>query len=87
MFNLRTEGHTSLDSVFHWDYEVRFPQLDRLYENAKRDQWNATTTLDWNKPIEREVLDMSQMPMFQTELYKSMGSERQEALALEFLQG
>ncbi len=60
------------------------PQIDRLYENAKRDQWNATTTLDWNKPIEREVLDMTQMPMFQTELYKSLSAEKKEQLARKF---
>jgi hypothetical protein len=82
--NVRTEIHTPLDSVFHWNYDVQLPLIDRLYENAKRDQWNATTQLDWDKPIEREVLDMSQMPMFQTELYKSLSSEKKEQLARKF---
>ena len=61
--------NTDLESVFHWDYSVKFPQMDRLYENAKRDQWNVSTTINWDRPIEKEVLDMTMMPMFQTELY------------------
>ncbi|HVN30314.1 MAG TPA: hypothetical protein VMT64_17575, partial [Candidatus Binataceae bacterium] len=77
---VRTEIHTPLDSIFHWNYDVQLPMIDRLYENAKRDQWNATTQLDWNKPIEREVLDMTQMPMFQTELYRSLSEEKKEEL-------
>jgi hypothetical protein len=81
---VRTEVSTTLDSIFHWDYDVQFPMLDRLYENAKRDQWNATTQLDWNKPIEREVLDMTQLPMFQTELYRSLSADKKEELARKF---
>jgi rubrerythrin len=80
----RTEVHTPLDSVFHWDYDVKSPQLDRLYENAKRDQWNVSTTINWDRPIEREVLDMTMMPMFQTELYRSLSEERKLALNRKF---
>jgi rubrerythrin len=85
MFNkVRTEVHTKLDSVFHWDYDVKSPQLDRLYENAKRDQWNVSTTINWDRPIDREVLDMSMMPMFQTDLYRSMSAHNKEQLARKF---
>ncbi|MGH7815683.1 MAG: ferritin-like domain-containing protein [Candidatus Binataceae bacterium] len=71
----RTEVRTPLDSVFHWEYDVKFPQMDRLYENAKRDQWNVSTALDWEKPIAPEVLDLSMMPLCQTEIYKSGSAE------------
>jgi rubrerythrin len=84
MENERTAVHSPLDSVFHWDYDVKFPQLDRLYENAKRDQWNVTTTINWDRPIEREVLDMTQMPMFQTELYRSLSTEQKDGLMRKF---
>src|SRR5260370_37958006 len=84
MYNARTEVHTPIDSVFHWDYDVRFPQLDRLYENAKRDQWNVSTTINWDREISREVLDMTQMPLFQTELYRSLSADRKEQLARKF---
>ncbi len=80
----RTAVRSEQDSVFHWNYDVMFPQMDRLYENAKRDQWNVTTTINWDRPIEREVLDMSQMPMFQTELYRSLSADQKDALMRKF---
>jgi hypothetical protein len=76
--------NTDLESVFHWDYSVKFPQMDRLYENAKRDQWNVSTTINWDRPIEKEVLDMTMMPMFQTELYKSLSEENKFQLGRKF---
>jgi len=81
MSHERTEVHTPLDSVFHWEYDVKFPQMDRLYENAKRDQWNVSTALDWEKPIAPEVLDLSMMPLCQTEFYKSSSEERRQLFA------
>lgn len=84
MFTERTEVQTPLSNVFHWNYAVLFPQMDRLYENAKRDQWNVSTTINWDRPIEREVIDMSMMPMFQTELYRSLSQERKEQLMRKF---
>ena len=79
-----TKVNTDLESVFHWDYSVKFPQMDRLYENAKRDQWNVSTTINWDRPIENEVLDMTMMPMFQTELYKSLSAENKYQLGRKF---
>ncbi|HXM88795.1 MAG TPA: ferritin-like domain-containing protein, partial [Candidatus Acidoferrum sp.] len=76
--------NTDLESVFHWDYSVKFPQMDRLYENAKRDQWNVSTTINWDRPIEKEVLDMTMMPMFQTELYRSLSEENKFQLGRKF---
>ena len=80
----RTDVHTPLDSVFDWNYEVRFPQMDRLYENAKRDQWNVSTTINWDRPIEKEVLDMTMMPMFQTDLYRSLSEDNKLQLNRKF---
>src|SRR5215467_8187473 len=84
MFTERTEVQTPLSNVFHWNYDVVFPQMDRLYENAKRDQWNVSTTINWDRPIEKEVIDMSMMPMFQTELYRSLSQDRKEQLMRKF---
>src|SRR5579863_3680398 len=80
----RTSLHSEIDNVFHWNYDVKLPQLDRLYENAKRDQWNVSTTLNWDRPISGEVLDMSMMPMFQTELYRSLSAETKTQLGRKF---
>jgi rubrerythrin len=84
MTHERTEVKTALESIFHWDYSVKFPQMDRLYENAKRDQWNVSTTINWDRPIDKEVLDMTMMPMFQTELYRSLSDENKLQLGRKF---
>ena len=84
MSNERTIVNTDLESIFHWDYSVKFPQMDKLYENAKRDQWNVSTTLNWDRPIEKEVLDMTMMPMFQTELYRSLSEDNKLQLGRKF---
>ena len=40
---------------FTWDYEKGAkPQLDRLYEKAKKAQWNASTDLDWSIEVDQE---------------------------------
>jgi hypothetical protein len=38
-----------------WDYRKGArPQLDRLYEKAKRAQWNGQTDLDWSIEVDQE---------------------------------
>lgn len=44
--------HSQLDSVYLRDHDVEAPDLRRLYENAKRDQWNASTDIDWSSPVD-----------------------------------
>ena len=40
---------------FTWDYEKGAkPKLDRLYEKAKKAQWNASTDLDWSIEVDQE---------------------------------
>jgi hypothetical protein len=48
---------TTLDTYFTRDYEIAAPDLRRLYENAKRDQWNASRDIDWatNVDLDRGV--------------------------------
>jgi hypothetical protein len=51
-----------------WDYSADFPALKRLYEAAKRDQWNATDALDWSINVdpsndERELITDEMMPL------------------------
>ena len=42
------------DTIFTWDYERTRDALSRLYEKAKRSQWNATTDLDWTIDVDQE---------------------------------
>src|SRR5260370_27984843 len=84
MSHERTIVNTPLESIFHWDYSVKFPQMDKLYENAKRDQCIVSTTIMWDRPIGKEVLDITMMPMFQTDLYRSLSEENKLQLGRKF---
>ena len=42
------------DALFTWDYERSRPALGKLYEKAKRAQWNAQTDLPWETPVDQE---------------------------------
>src|SRR5262245_5449053 len=45
------------DAIFTWDYEKgERPALDKLYEKAKKSQWNATTDLDWSIEVDQEAV-------------------------------
>ncbi len=46
--------HTSFDSQYTWRYGSVKPELRELYEKAKREQWNATTQLAWDTPVDPE---------------------------------
>ena len=39
---------------YNWAYDAPRTRLNRLYENAKRDQWNATERLDWSIDVDPE---------------------------------
>ena len=45
---------TSFDTCFQRSYAVEAPDMRRLYENAKRDQWNASTDVDWATDVDLE---------------------------------
>ncbi len=42
------------DAIFTWDYERTRPALGKLYEKAKKSQWNAQTDLPWETPVDQE---------------------------------
>jgi hypothetical protein len=55
------QGHHAVadgcPAEFTWDYEKGSrAQLDRLYEKAKRSQWNASTDLPWDTDVDQEGL-------------------------------
>ena len=39
---------------YNWEYDATRKRLMRLYENAKRDQWNGTERLDWSTDVDPE---------------------------------
>ncbi|MCU0268307.1 MAG: ferritin-like domain-containing protein [Acidimicrobiales bacterium] len=43
------------DAIFTWDYEKGArPALNKLYEKAKKSQWNGETDLDWSIEVDQE---------------------------------
>ena len=43
--------HSEHDSVYLRYHDVDSLDLNRLYENAKRDQWNASVEIDWSQEV------------------------------------
>ena len=49
--------HNEYDTTFTWDYEKGArPGLNKLYEKAKRSQWNGETDLPWDTEVDQEAL-------------------------------
>jgi hypothetical protein len=49
--------HSVYDTIFTWDYEKgQRPKLDKLYEKAKKAQWNAQTDLPWDTEVDQRQL-------------------------------
>src|SRR6201997_5730902 len=51
---MEREHHIDIRNIAHFRhvYESEQPDMRRLYEQAKIDQWNATTDIDWARPLE-----------------------------------
>src|SRR5581483_4312245 len=56
---------SNVDTLFTWDYERSRPALSKLYEKAKRSQWNASTDLDWSIEVD-EAKEASLRPSIGT---------------------
>ena len=49
------EDHCPAEFTWNYDKGAR-PALDKLYEKAKRTQWNGSTDLPWETPVDQEAL-------------------------------
>jgi hypothetical protein len=48
------------DAIFTWDYEKgQRPALNKLYEKAKKNQWNGETDLPWDTEVDQEAVVMA----------------------------
>jgi hypothetical protein len=45
---------TAFESQYTWRYDVAQVGLRELYEKAKREQWNASSQLAWDTPVDPE---------------------------------
>ena len=62
---------TSFPTTFTWRYDTKNANLKRLYSNAKRDQWDGTTALDWTCSVdpEAENLPDSQIAIYGSQMW------------------
>ncbi|MEM3087438.1 MAG: ferritin-like domain-containing protein [Halobacteria archaeon] len=70
---------TRYDTLFTMDYlRGKVPRLARLYENAKRDQWNAATDIDWSIEVDpaKENFPDAMLPIYGTPLWKELSAEK-----------
>ena len=51
---------SNFDTIFTWDYDKgERPALNKLYEKAKKSQWNGETDLPWDTPVDQEAVVMA----------------------------
>ncbi len=68
---------------FDWSYERNRPELSKLYDAAKRSQWDAATTLDWSIDVDpyddrRELMPEAGLPLMELPSYRSLPRARQQ---------
>jgi hypothetical protein len=71
--------------VYNWEYASARQRLARLYENAKRDQWNASARLDWSIDVdpERGLLPDAAIGIYGTEIWAKLDARQIERLRHE----
>jgi P-aminobenzoate N-oxygenase AurF len=71
--------------VYNWEYASPRARLARLYENAKRDQWNATERIDWSIDVdpERGLLPDAAIGIYGTDIWAKLSTKQIERLRHE----
>ena len=75
----RRSNHVEYDSQYLASYEVQAPDMRRLYENAKRDQWNASKDVDWDQEVDPEkgVLNPHLVDIYGTKYWHKLSPKQQ----------
>ena len=71
--------------TYNWEYASPRQRLARLYENAKRDQWNGSSRLDWSIDVdpERGLVPDAAIAIYGTEIWQKLDSRQIERLRHE----
>src|SRR5579884_4059654 len=77
---------TRFETLFQRDYSVYAPDMRRLYENAKRDQWNVSKDIDWSTPVdpERGIFHDGLIDAFGSTYWEKLDTRRRRELNFEF---
>ncbi|RMD83068.1 MAG: ferritin-like domain-containing protein [Candidatus Dadabacteria bacterium] len=75
------------DISYNWEYDSSRERLMRLYENAKRDQWNATERLDWSIDVdpESEIVPDMGIGIYGTPMWDRLDERQRRRLRHEAL--
>ena len=77
---------SSFDTIYQRDYEVYARDMRRLYENAKRDQWNVSSDIDWSVPVDpdRGVFHDGLIDAYASPYWEKLDAKRRHELNIEF---
>ncbi len=75
----------SQNLTYNWEYDATRRRLMRLYENAKRDQWNATERLDWSIDVDPEqgLMPDAAIAIYGTPIWEKLSPREIERLRHE----
>ena len=71
--------------TYNWEYASPRQRLSRLYENAKRDQWNGSARLDWSIDVDPEkgLVPDAAIGIYGTEIWQKLDARQIERLRHE----
>ena len=71
--------------TYNWEYASPRQRLSRLYENAKRDQWNASRDIAWDIDVDPEkgLLPDPAIGIYGTEIWAKLSAKQIERLRHE----
>ncbi|HTY55865.1 MAG TPA: ferritin-like domain-containing protein [Candidatus Binataceae bacterium] len=77
---------STFQTCFQREYACQAPDLRRLYENAKRDQWNVSKDIDWSTPVDldRGIVADELIDIHGSEFWNCLDAKRQTELNVEF---
>jgi hypothetical protein len=77
---------SQFETLFQRDYSVLAPDMRRLYENAKRDQWNVSKDIDWSQPVELEkgIFADGLVDGYGSDAWSKLDAKKQRELNVEF---
>src|SRR6266446_9320088 len=77
---------SEFETLFQRDYSVQAPDVRRLYENAKRDQWNVSKDIDWSTSVDldRGVFADGLIDGYGSPVWEKLDRKTQRELNVEF---
>src|SRR5271155_3874919 len=77
---------SELETLYQRDYTVHAADMRRLYENAKRDQWNVSKDIDWSIPVdlERGIFNDGLIDGYDSPVWRKLDDKKKRELNVEF---